>query len=255
MLGIIGSGGSHWARSASFNAWKISKFIQCHIYSFKKRCVIINDTTQKKTRKIIFFGIFFFVSIEAFAGNVQKRVFRFSVNKSSAKNKYLGFISVVKTFFCSVCHPHSSSYLQNANSAAASSEDEDAMLCDKCSLDEEEDTSHSKGPQPPPVAGRPPSYLHGFGLDQPHLPPAFPSGDESTGGNNSPALSIFHPSCSLSGSSSESSSKLSNPSLTQLTLDEDGRIRPYVCFERFLRNVEEGIANETIPKAQISLYK
>ncbi|RXG56440.1 TGF-beta-activated kinase 1 and MAP3K7-binding protein 1 [Armadillidium vulgare] len=68
--------------------------------------------------------------------------------------------------------------------------------------------------------------------------------------NESTSPSIFHTS-----TTSTESSKLSNPSLTQLTLDEDGRIRPYVCFDAFFKNVEKSIANETIPKAQIYLYK
>ena len=63
--------------------------------------------------------------------------------------------------------------------------------------------------------------------------------------------SIFH----TSDTTSTESSRMSNPSLKQLTLDENERIRPYVSFDNYLEKVEEAIISGVILKEKIHLYK
>lgn len=54
---------------------------------------------------------------------------------------------------------------------------------------------------------------------------------------------------------STESSELQNPSLTQFSLDEDGRIHPYVNFDQYYQAVEEARAAGLITESQLHLYK
>ena len=54
---------------------------------------------------------------------------------------------------------------------------------------------------------------------------------------------------------STESSELQNPSLTQLSLDDDGRIQPYVSFDLYYQSVDEARANKLISDNEFSLYK
>ena len=54
---------------------------------------------------------------------------------------------------------------------------------------------------------------------------------------------------------STESSGLDNPSLTQFSLDEDGRIHPYVSFEQYYQAIEEARAAGLISESQLHLYK
>ncbi|XP_071539217.1 TGF-beta-activated kinase 1 and MAP3K7-binding protein 1-like isoform X2 [Panulirus ornatus] len=54
---------------------------------------------------------------------------------------------------------------------------------------------------------------------------------------------------------STESSELQNPSLTQFSLDEDGRIHPYVNFDQYYQAVEEARAAGIITESQLHLYK
>ena len=72
--------------------------------------------------------------------------------------------------------------------------------------------------------------------------------------DSDPAVSASLSTNNLSTSSTESS-RLSNPSLQQLTLDTNGKIQPYVSFDEYYKLIEEGLSNGSIPKSQIHLYK
>lgn len=54
---------------------------------------------------------------------------------------------------------------------------------------------------------------------------------------------------------STESSDLQNPSLTQFSLDEDGRILPYVNFDLYYQAVEDAREAGLISDSQIHLYK
>ncbi|KAG7168653.1 TGF-beta-activated kinase 1 and MAP3K7-binding protein 1-like [Homarus americanus] len=54
---------------------------------------------------------------------------------------------------------------------------------------------------------------------------------------------------------STESSDLQNPSLTQFSLDEDGRIQPYVDFDQYYQAIEEARAAGLIADSQLHLYK
>ncbi|XP_064082457.1 TGF-beta-activated kinase 1 and MAP3K7-binding protein 1-like isoform X2 [Macrobrachium nipponense] len=54
---------------------------------------------------------------------------------------------------------------------------------------------------------------------------------------------------------STESSGLDNPSLTQFSLDEDGRIHPYVSFDQYYQAIEEARAAGLISESQLHLYK
>ncbi|KAB7501456.1 hypothetical protein Anas_13295 [Armadillidium nasatum] len=97
--------------------------------------------------------------------------------------------------------------LQNPTTSNTSSDDEDLTLRGNY----DESISHLR---------RPPRTTFG------------PLNAQESTENESTSPSIFHTS-----TTSTESSKLSNPSLTQLTLDEDGRIRPYTPSERIKRIV------------------
>lgn len=54
---------------------------------------------------------------------------------------------------------------------------------------------------------------------------------------------------------STESSDLQNPSLTQFSLDEDGRILPYVNFDLYYQAIEDAREAGLISDSQIHLYK
>lgn len=54
---------------------------------------------------------------------------------------------------------------------------------------------------------------------------------------------------------STESSDLQNPSLTQFSLDEDGRIHPYVNFDLYYQAIDEAKAAGLITESQMHLYK
>ncbi|KAK7079552.1 PHOsphatase [Halocaridina rubra] len=54
---------------------------------------------------------------------------------------------------------------------------------------------------------------------------------------------------------STESSDLANPSLTQFSLDEDGRILPYVSFDEYYQAIDEAKAAGLINESQLHMYK
>lgn len=54
---------------------------------------------------------------------------------------------------------------------------------------------------------------------------------------------------------STESSDLQNPSLTQFSLDEDGRIHPYVSFAQYYQAIEEARIAGLISESQLYQYK
>ena len=53
---------------------------------------------------------------------------------------------------------------------------------------------------------------------------------------------------------STESSELVNPSLTQFSLDDDNRIRPYVNFDLYYQSIEEAAASKLIPEMELHLF-
>ncbi|XP_068207269.1 TGF-beta-activated kinase 1 and MAP3K7-binding protein 1-like isoform X2 [Palaemon carinicauda] len=65
---------------------------------------------------------------------------------------------------------------------------------------------------------------------------------------------IFRPPTDTNTTSTESSG-LDNPSLTQFSLDEDGRIHPYVSFDQYYQAIDEARTAGLISESQLHLYK
>lgn len=66
--------------------------------------------------------------------------------------------------------------------------------------------------------------------------------------------SLLHPNIDTNTTSTESSD-LQNPSLTQFSLDEDGRIHPYINFDLYYQAIDEAKAAGLITESQMHIYK
>ncbi|XP_076042482.1 TGF-beta-activated kinase 1 and MAP3K7-binding protein 1-like isoform X2 [Oratosquilla oratoria] len=87
-----------------------------------------------------------------------------------------------------------------------------------------------------------------------HMPfqfPYLPSSDPSDPGEGTDS-SYHH---TDTNTTSTESSDFPRPSLTQLPLDQDGLIQPYVNFDLYYQAIDEAISKGLIPESSLHLYK